>query len=311
MLSEITGETRTFTMESDGTPALVAILKKGCLSPETLRLKIGAVIMFTKNNLKDGYVNGTLGVVHSFNSLSGQPIIKLKSSRQIEVSSLDWSVEENGKIRAKISQLPLRLAWAITVHKSQGMSLDEAVMDLSDVFEFGQGYVALSRVRRLSGLHLLGWNKRAFQVHPEVLAIDESFRANSAGAEQAFGQLPPSELTKMADNFIKACGGKKSARGGSRPDGRRGASGGSKTKNSTKVGGNSAYILKLAKLREKHPNAYRPWTLEQDQALELEFKKNSKIKNLIKIFGRQPGSIKARLIKLGLLNEDGEEVLKQ
>ncbi|MEK7091414.1 MAG: AAA family ATPase, partial [Patescibacteria group bacterium] len=185
MLGGIAGETRTFLMEEEGVPALAAILKKGCLSPETLRLKIGAVVMFTKNNLKDGYVNGTLGVVQAFSLATGQPIIKLKTGQQIEVSPLDWSVEENGKVRAKISQLPLRLAWAITVHKSQGMSLDEAVMDLSDVFEFGQGYVALSRVRRLSGLHLLGWNEKAFQVHPAVLAIDETFRSNSVTAEQA------------------------------------------------------------------------------------------------------------------------------
>ncbi|MEK9185054.1 MAG: helicase C-terminal domain-containing protein, partial [Patescibacteria group bacterium] len=69
--------------------------------------------------------------------------------------------------------------WAITVHKSQGMSLDEATMDLSSVFEFGQGYVALSRVRRLSGLHLLGWNEQTFRVHPDVLIKDAEFRAQS------------------------------------------------------------------------------------------------------------------------------------
>jgi len=81
------------------------------------------------------------------------------------------------------------------------------VVDLSQVFEFGQGYVALSRVRRLSGLHLLGWNERAFQVHPEILAKDSEFRAGSDVASTAFSNLPPDELEKMHSNFIVACGG--------------------------------------------------------------------------------------------------------
>ena len=99
--------------------------------------------MFTKNNPKEGFVNGTLGVVDGFDKITGNPIVKIRNGRKIEVESMDWTIEENGKIKARISQLPLRLAWAITVHKSQGMSLDEAVMDLSQVFEYGQGYVAL------------------------------------------------------------------------------------------------------------------------------------------------------------------------
>ncbi len=77
---------------------------------------------------------------------------------------MDWSVEENGKIKAAITQIPLRLAWAITVHKSQGMTLDTAVMDLSDAFVAGQGYVALSIVRALSGLILRGLNERALEI---------------------------------------------------------------------------------------------------------------------------------------------------
>lgn len=106
------------------------------------------------------------------------PVVKTRSGKRIKVSPMDWTVEENGRLLARISQLPLRLAWAITVHKSQGMSLEAATMDLSDVFEFGQGYVALSRVRRLSGLYLFGWNERAFQVHPKILVQDKIFQAS-------------------------------------------------------------------------------------------------------------------------------------
>ncbi len=186
MLAKISGESQEFIMSSQGVKALVDGLRKSCLSPETLELKINAVVMFTKNNLKEGFVNGTLGIVEKFNKTSGYPIVKTRSGRRIEVKQMDWTVEENGKIRGKITQLPLRLAWSITVHKSQGMSLDEAVIDLSQVFEFGQGYVALSRVRRLSGLHLLGWNERAFKVHPEVLAKDKLFRLASSNAEILF-----------------------------------------------------------------------------------------------------------------------------
>lgn len=208
VLTKLPGELHVFTVSSQGLPALVAALKRGCLSPEALYLKVGAAVMFTKNNPKDGFVNGTLGTVEGFNKTNGYPIVKIRSGRRIEVELMDWTVEENGKVLARIAQLPLRLAWAITVHKSQGMSLDEAVMDLSDVFEFGQGYVALSRVRRLSGLYILGWNKRAFQVHPEILAKDKTFRLTSSDARTAFSKISPTELQKRQDNFIVVCGGK-------------------------------------------------------------------------------------------------------
>ena len=207
-LAELAGQARVFMMSSHGRDKMAEVLKKGCLSPEELCLKVGAAVMFTKNNSKEGFVNGTLGTVLEFDQKSGYPIVKTRSGQRIEVEPMDWTVEENGMIRARITQLPLRLAWAITVHKSQGVSLDEAVMDLSDVFEFGQGYVALSRVRRLSGLYLLGWNERAFRVHPEVLGEDEVFRLSSSEAETAFAKILPVELEKMQKNFLTACGGR-------------------------------------------------------------------------------------------------------
>ena len=208
ILAKLPGKQQAFPMSSRGSDALIAALKKGCLSPETLYLKAGAAVMFTKNSPKEGFVNGTLGEVKEFNKYSGNPIVKTRDGKLVEVEPMDWAVEENGKVRAKITQLPLRLAWAITVHKSQGMSLDEAVMDLTDVFEFGQGYVALSRVRRLSGLYLLGYNSRAFQVHPSVLAKDLSFRAQSDEAINIFTDMPREELEQMHKQFIIALGGK-------------------------------------------------------------------------------------------------------
>ena len=208
VLASIPGKQNTFIISVQGPDPLIAALKKGCLSPEILYLKVGASVMFTKNNSKEGFVNGTLGVVDGFDKITGNPIVRIRSGRRIEVEPMDWTIEENGKVRASISQLPLRLAWAITVHKSQGMSLDEAVMDLSQVFEFGQGYVALSRVRRLSGLYILGWNKQTFQVHPEILLKDKEFRLDSNIVEDLYSKISFSELKKRQDDFIRTCDGK-------------------------------------------------------------------------------------------------------
>lgn len=208
MLAKLPGEPQTFAMFSKGSRPLVEALKKGCLSPEKLHLKTDAKVMFTKNNLTEGFVNGTLGVIEYFDEDTQSPIVKIRSGRRIFVEPMEWTIEDNGHVRAKIAQLPLRLAWAITVHKSQGMSMDEAVMDLSDVFEFGQGYVALSRVRRLSGLHILGWNEKTFLADPNVLSKDQEFRIASNEVEEAFLKTRQDEIKNRQDGFIVACGGK-------------------------------------------------------------------------------------------------------
>ncbi len=208
-LEDISGSPKVFEMSSKGNEILINALKKGCLSPEKLSLKIGASVMFTKNSPREGFVNGTLGEVTGFDKENGYPLVKIRSGRTIMVQPMDWTIEEGGTIRARITQMPLRLAWAITVHKSQGMSLDQAVVDLSQVFEFGQGYVALSRVRRFSGLYLLGWNKRAFEVHPEVLEKDQYFQSISQEMASAFSKMDSGEIAKLHKNFIVACGGKK------------------------------------------------------------------------------------------------------
>jgi len=287
MLGKLSGDARQFEMFSSGSKKLAESLKKGCLSPENLFLKKGAKVMFTKNNPKEKFVNGTLGEVVGFDEGSRYPIVEKRNGQKIIVKPMEWIIEENGKIRATITQLPLRLAWAITVHKSQGMNLDEAIMDLAGVFEYGQGYVALSRVKRFSGLYLIGWNHRAFQVHPNVLKKDELFRKESKNAEITFGKITAVELDNMHENFISACGGKRSHR----------------AKNSIKK--NPAGALSngesFAKIRETHPNAYRPWNIEQDEKLTKLFEQGKKYKDMAKEFGRKIGAIRARLLKLRLI----------
>jgi hypothetical protein len=87
------------------------------------------------------------------------------------------------------------------------MSMDAAAMDLSNAFEFGQGYVALSRIRRLSGLYISGWNETVFQVHPLVLEKDLEFRRLSNEADNTFSKIEAREIKKMHDNFTLFCGG--------------------------------------------------------------------------------------------------------
>ncbi|MEX0918784.1 MAG: AAA family ATPase [Candidatus Paceibacterota bacterium] len=206
-LHKLPGAVRQFTMTTKGRPYLVETLKRSCLSPETLKLKIGAAVVFTKNSPEGKFVNGTLGEVVAWRETDGRPIIKTLAGRRIETETMDWTVEEDGKALASVSQLPLRLAWALTVHKSQGMSLDGAVIDLSQAFEYGQGYVALSRLRSLDGLQLLGFNDKSLLVHPTVSRQDEHFINHSTSIRQAFADRPTEEIEKMRINFIKAVGG--------------------------------------------------------------------------------------------------------
>ena len=206
-LSALSGREEVFTMDSKGSASLVEGLKKGCLSPEVLRLKKDAVVMCTKNNPQAGFANGTLGKVFGFESGTRYPIIETNDGKRITIMQMEWVVEEDGKVKARISQIPLRLAWAITIHKSQGMSLDSASMDLTDVFEYGQGYVALSRVRTFGGISLSGYNQRALEVHPEVLGTDRIFRGASLQAEGSFEALDSKDLEVMHANMLKAFGG--------------------------------------------------------------------------------------------------------
>jgi ATP-dependent exoDNAse (exonuclease V) alpha subunit len=164
-----------FVMAEGGDDFVVGQMKKGCLAPEELRLKIGAVVMFVSNNFPKGYVNGTTGRIIGFDEKEGYPVVETFQGDQIVAAPIRWGAEEVD-FDAWIEQVPLRLAWAITIHKSQGMTLDYAEIDLSRAFIHGLGYVALSRVRSLEGLSLLGYNEISLLVSDEAKELDRQLR---------------------------------------------------------------------------------------------------------------------------------------
>ncbi len=201
-LQKIQMEPKNFEMTATGIDNLVNAIKKGCLAPETLILKKGAVVMFIKNNFDKGFVNGTLGTVTDFDE-TGLPIVKTLKGKTITATPEKWSIEEDDVVLASITQVPLRLAWAITVHKSQGMTLDAVEMDLSKSFEYGMGYVALSRVRSLDGIKLLGLNETALEVNPDICELDKELEEQSNENSKEINALGWLEKWKKQTEFVK------------------------------------------------------------------------------------------------------------
>lgn len=181
-LDELDGDVHEYHMETHGAKQYVEQLQRSCLAPEVLRLKLGAQVMCIKNAADRKYVNGSLGKVVGFEAMTDYPVVELTNGREVVIRMDNWDLTDGDKKRATIMQLPLRLAWAITVHKSQGMTLDAARIDLSRAFVEGMGYVALSRVRSLEYLILDGLNGMALRVSPLARQIDQELRQKSDDA---------------------------------------------------------------------------------------------------------------------------------
>lgn len=199
-LDKLPGDLVEYQMDTRGKENIAETLKKGCLAPEMLRLKKGARVMLVKNNHEEKYANGTLGVVEECDGYGIS--VALNDGRTIAVKPTNWKIEEDGKTKAEIIQYPLRLAWAITVHKSQGMSLDCAEVDLSQSFEKGMGYVALSRIRSLDGLSLKGINEQALAINEEVFEFDKELRAKSKSDAEDLREEPRGHIEEIQKTFL-------------------------------------------------------------------------------------------------------------
>lgn len=170
-------------------------LKQGITADELI-LKEGARVMLTKNlNTWRKLVNGATGTVMQFCGPYGVdvsdickdkvlPLVKFDSGLEMIIHPQTWVVMEGDKIVAKRKQMPLILAWALSIHKCQGMTLDSLHTDLSKAFGFGMVYVALSRVRSLDGLHLSGFEPSKIRAHPKVIQFYQDKQGEDDGVNK-------------------------------------------------------------------------------------------------------------------------------
>ena len=168
-LAKLQGEFREYEMEIKIHKIKyfdqVAKYKKGIKAVEKLELAENAQVMLLANlDVEGGLVNGSRGVVVGF--VEDIPRVRFMNGQEKLIDYHEWDIEEIDVKVATIYQVPLKLAYACTVHSSQGLSLDCVEINMANFFEYGQAYVALSRVRSLAGLRIKNFDEKLIKAHP-------------------------------------------------------------------------------------------------------------------------------------------------
>jgi len=145
----------------------ITMYKKNCIAMETLELCIGSQVMLLYNiDIERGLVNGSRGIVVKI--IEELPVVKFMNGVETVIDFNTWEYEENDIHIIDISQIPLRLAWAVTIHKTQGSTLDYAEIDFDNIFEYGQAYVALSRIKSDECLSIKNLDVDKIKTHPKA-----------------------------------------------------------------------------------------------------------------------------------------------
>lgn len=169
---------KTFIAKDRGQTAYLKMLQGSCPAPKRVSLKEGAQVLLLRNlDISKGLSNGARGIVTGFTKgAEPHPVVRFSNNVEMPITPETWPLRIAGVVMAQREQLPLQLGWAISIHKSQGMSVDTAAVSLRNVFEYGQTYVALSRVRSLRGLQLTGFSPQCVRAHPKVVLFYQKLK---------------------------------------------------------------------------------------------------------------------------------------
>ncbi|MGZ3772480.1 MAG: DEAD/DEAH box helicase [Pseudobdellovibrionaceae bacterium] len=160
-----------------GSEKHIEYLMKTAPVPVKLILKLGCRVMFLQNDPQRRWVNGTRGIITDI--AADKIMVEKDNGREVQVEKTSFAMQDaEGNVMASVIQFPLTLAYATTIHKSQGATLDDLWCDLSSLWEPGHAYVALSRLRTSEGLHLIRWNPRSIIVDPKVLNFYKQLEQN-------------------------------------------------------------------------------------------------------------------------------------
>lgn len=176
-LNELKTPLVVFETDYEGNPSAVERLKRNLPIDDKILLKIGAFVMvrvnagsgFGNDSKEKEYVNGTLG--HVINIVGQHSVtIKTLDGRYINFKRHVFELKDgDGTVLARSSNVPLSVSYGVTIHRSQGSSVDRAIMDLRNLFTYSQAYTALSRMTNSEGLKIIGWDRRSIFVDPTVI----------------------------------------------------------------------------------------------------------------------------------------------
>jgi len=166
-MDKIEKEPKVFTAVDHGEELVVKKMEDHWMAPKTLILKVGASVMLVKNiSFGLGLVNGRTGRVVKFEEGSGNPVVKFYKGGEHVMGPVKWELKSGKKVIMSHSQIPLVLSYAVTIHKSQGMSIENVEINTSKIFEPAQLYTALSRSTSLNGLFIRGTLPKAKLTKP-------------------------------------------------------------------------------------------------------------------------------------------------
>lgn len=176
-LNDLAGEAEEFESVYTGRASMVEKLKKLAPLPEKILLKKDAYIMIRTNDPKKRWVNGTTGYIRAMDT--GGLDVELESGRMVTIEKTTFSMlNAEGEAVASVTNFPISLAYAITIHKAQGLTLSHLYVDLQNLWEPGHAYVALSRSTSAKGLNILRWDPASVKVDPKVKAFYSELSAN-------------------------------------------------------------------------------------------------------------------------------------